>query len=126
MRKLTLVFVVSVLTVACRRETAAPPERVAEPPSQPAASGRITPRSAPVQSYADIVDKVTPAVITIRSARRVRAPQQFPFFSDPFFRRFFGGVPQQRQAPQQQQIGLGSGVIVTADGYTLTNHHVID
>jgi Do/DeqQ family serine protease len=79
-------------------------------------------------SFADVVDRVAPAVVTIRSARRVRAPQQFPFFDDPFFRRFFGErnpeTPRRGPAPVQQ--GIGSGVIVRADGYILTNHHVID
>ena len=80
----------------------------------------------PVASYADIVNKVTPAVITIHSQMRVRQPQQFPFMDDPFFRHFFGDRNlQQQQAPQQRQ-GLGSGVIVDANGYILTNHHVID
>jgi Do/DeqQ family serine protease len=72
-----------------------------------------------------MVDHVAPAVVTIRSSRRVRAPQQFPFFDDPFFRQFFGGA-QPRRPPTQVQRGLGSGVIVQADGHILTNHHVID
>jgi serine protease Do len=86
------------------------------------------PVSAPRQSYAPIVDRVVPAVVTIRSARRVRAAQQFPFLDDPLFRQFFGdGAPNRapRERPPLQQ-ALGSGVIVSADGYILTNHHVID
>jgi Do/DeqQ family serine protease len=84
------------------------------------------PAVMPVASYADIVNKVAPAVITIHSQMRVRQPQQYPFMDDPFFRQFFGdrNMPQQ-QAPQQRQ-GLGSGVIIDANGYILTNHHVID
>ena len=84
------------------------------------------PAMMPVASYADIVNKVAPAVITIHSQMRVRQPQQYPFMDDPFFRQFFGdrNMPQQ-QAPQQRQ-GLGSGVIIDANGYILTNHHVVD
>src|SRR5690348_12170750 len=79
--------------------------------------------SGPVLSYGDVVDRVAPAVVTIRSSRRVRPSQQFPFSDEPFFRRFFGGgFPS---TPQVQQ-ALGSGVIVRADGHILTNHHVID
>src|SRR5215469_14123079 len=47
--------------------------------------------SGPLLSYADVVDHVAPAVVTIRSSKRVSAPQQFPFFDDPFFRQMFGG-----------------------------------
>ncbi|HZI19923.1 MAG TPA: DegQ family serine endoprotease [Pyrinomonadaceae bacterium] len=78
-------------------------------------------------SFAGLVERVQPAVVTVRSARVTRAPQQHPFMDDPFFRDFFGqrGMPQQQPRGQVQQ-GLGSGVVISADGYIVTNHHVID
>lgn len=80
-------------------------------------------------SYAPVVAKVAPAVVTVRSERRAGLTQQrLPFLEDPRFRDFFGdrfgeGVPT--PGPQPGQGGLGSGVIVHSDGYILTNHHVI-
>jgi Do/DeqQ family serine protease len=76
-------------------------------------------------SYADVVSHVAPAVVTIRSTERVRPAQQFPFADDPFFRQFFGDKAPQQQ-PQQRVQGVGSGVVVNADGHILTNFHVID
>jgi Do/DeqQ family serine protease len=85
-------------------------------------SGKIAPRGV-ARSYADTVDRVAPAVVTVRTNRRVRPAEQYPFFNDPFFQRFFGNPGRQ---PQQMERALGSGVIVSTDGRILTNHHVID
>jgi serine protease Do len=76
-------------------------------------------------SYAELVARVSPAVVTIRSTERGRQARQFPFMDDPTFREFFGDrLPQQQPQPRAQ--GVGSGVIVNTDGYILTNHHVVD
>ncbi len=88
-------------------------------------SGSVSP-TGPVLSYADVVDRVAPAVVTIRSSQRVRAPQQFPFFDDPFFRQFFGGVTPRGGGGTQVEESLGSGVIVRSDGHIITNDHVVN
>src|SRR5205814_876635 len=56
----------------------------------PSLSFAPVPDTQPQNSYADLVSKVSPAVITIRADRKVRSTNQFPFSDDPFFRGLFG------------------------------------
>ncbi|TAM83080.1 MAG: DegQ family serine endoprotease [Acidobacteria bacterium] len=75
------------------------------------------------KAYERVAQAVTPAVVYI-STTQVMKVQQSPFFSDPFFRRFFGNMPG--TLPQKQILhALGSGVIVSPQGYIVTNNHVI-
>jgi len=108
---------------SCNRSYYGPPSGGSGPRQMPSGTVSVT---GPLLSYADIVDRVAPAVVTIRSSKRVRAPQQFPFFDDPFFQQFFGGRIPRGGGQTEVEHALGSGVLVRADGHIMTNHHVID
>jgi serine protease Do len=78
-------------------------------------------------SFSHVVKRVAPSVVKITTstkARRVAADaSQIPGFEHPMFRQFFGGrIPDIQQPPQS---GLGSGVIISSDGFIATNNHVV-
>lgn len=128
MKPLFMIGILVLFLSACdKKEAPAPAPEVKAPVAEKKTAAAERPPAASPGSYADVVERAGPAVVTIRAAKRARAPQQHPFFEDPRFRDFFGGIfPGARDTAPRLQLGLGSGVIVSSDGTILTNHHVID
>lgn len=71
--------------------------------------------------FSSAAGKAMPSVVNIFTSHEVKVPRN-PLMDDPFFRRFFG----EPQSQTRRSISLGSGVIVSPEGYILTNHHVIE
>jgi Do/DeqQ family serine protease len=92
------------------------------PATLSAASPALVSNGPVTTSYADLVQTISPAVVAVRSSRLV---QQTSYNDNPLFRRFFGDEGGERGGTHRER-GMGSGVVVTADGYILTNNHVVD
>ena len=102
------------LTLLCVSTNLSPV--TAQPPPQT--------REGIITTFAPVVEKVAPSVVTVFTTQTVSRGQAAFSFSDDALRQFFGGRAPQRQGKQTLQ-GLGSGVIVSADGYILTANHVV-
>jgi serine protease DegQ len=80
------------------------------------------PTAVRVGSYHEAVQRAAPSVVNIFTSKEIRSPRH-PLLNDPIFRRFFG---EQLPDEAQRASSLGSGVIVSAAGFVLTNHHVVE
>ena len=97
--------------------------------SEPAKSSRAYIASTP-PNFVEVAERTIDGVVNIRTEKAVRMTQER--FFDPF--EFFFGIPSQRDPRQEgrsrqeapKQVGIGSGVIISRDGYIVTNNHVID
>ena len=93
---------------------------IIQAPAAPASAASAADAAPAVTSFRTAARRATPAVVSI-TARKT--PGRDPRAADPWFQFFFG---DRLRSQQQPQIGLGSGVIVSPEGYLLTNNHVIE
>ncbi len=117
---LALLFIVSTLRPEwLQRSPAVLPTPTGNVAIQQVAPGGPAARSEPAGSYAEAARRAMPSVVSIYTTKEVR---RTPQFDDPLFERFFG---ERLRGGPERIASLGSGVIANADGYVLTNHHVV-
>jgi serine protease DegQ len=115
---LALLFVINTLRpdlLAWNSRPAAPLTKAAAPAPAVSPAGKLT-------SFSEAAKRAMPTVVNIYTSKEVKAQRQ-PFMDDPVFRYFFGG---ENEGPAQKSSNLGSGVIVSEQGYILTNAHVVE